>query len=145
MKRMKSGGPSVNRKVPVVARAEDAAASQSPNRASRPTFRLRISSKGSAVEWKHGSAGASPAGYNQFKRWQICVVHQQHAILVRELMGRLGEDGVCNHHGIMSVLEGGSSVSFLNRLVADGAIVELALDDNPSAVLLGNDVGALVA
>src|SRR5688572_20406587 len=118
MKRMKSEGPSVTRKEPVVARAEDAAASQSPNRAIRPSFRLRISLKSSAVEWEHVSAGASPAGYHQFKPWQICVVHQQHAVLVRELMGRLGENGVCNHYGIMSVLEGGSSVSFLNRLVA---------------------------
>jgi hypothetical protein len=97
------------------------------------------------MEWKLVSAGACPAGDDQLQLRQVCVVHQQHAVLVRELVGRLGEDRVRDHHRIRRILKGSGGIDLLNRLVADGAVIEFALDDNPSVVLLRNDVGALVA
>ena len=43
-------------------------------------------------KWNLVSAGACSAGHDQFKPRQIGVVHQQHAVLVCELMSRFGED-----------------------------------------------------
>lgn len=106
---------------------------------------MTISCKNAAAEWNLVSTGSSAAGNDQAQTHKIRVVHQQHPVLVRELAGGFGEDRVRDHNGIRCVLVRCGRIDFLNRLVADNTIVELALNDNPAAILLGNDVSALIA
>jgi hypothetical protein len=145
MKRMQSEDTPISRKQPVAVGVEEAPRCQRRSRPVRRNCRLTISSRSRATKWNLVSAGAFPAGDDQFEPGQIGMVHQQHAALVRELVGRLGEDRIGDHHSIMGILKRCGSIGFLNRLVADSAVVELALNDNPTVILFGNDVGALVA
>jgi hypothetical protein len=145
MKRMQSEDTPILRKQPVAVGVEEAPRCQRRSRPVRRNCRLTISSRSRATKWNLVSAGAFPAGDDQFEPRQIGMVHQQHAALVRELVGRLGEDRIGDHHSIRGILKRCGCIGFLNRLVADSAVVELALNDNPTVILFGNDVGALVA
>ena len=73
------------------------------------------------------------------------MVHQKHAILMRELMSGFRVDRVRDHYSVRCILKGSGGVCFLNSLITDSTIVKFTLDDNASAVLLGDDVRTLVA
>src|SRR4029077_16314812 len=101
-----------------------------------------------AIRWSPGRAGSArrrTGGEESVEAREIAVMAQEHARRFRQGFRRareacVGDDRRDRGAVVLSRAEG-----FLNRLVADRRAVQLALQHDGDAILLRDDIGALIA